>query len=58
MTYSLLKEILKIINDINKSGITVIMATHNVDIVNSMKKRVVTLKEGKVTRDAVKSRYT
>lgn len=51
-------EILKIINDINKSGITVIMATHNVDIVNSMKKRVVTLKEGKISRDAVKSRYT
>lgn len=51
-------ETLKIVNDINKSGITVIMATHNVDIVNSMKKRVVTLKEGKVSRDAVKSRYT
>ncbi len=50
-------EVLKIINDINKSGITVVMATHNVDIVNSMKKRVVTLKDGKISRDAVKSRY-
>ena len=50
-------EVLKIINDINKSGITVVMATHNVDIVNSMKKRVVTLKDGRISRDAVKSRY-
>src|SRR3990167_7835586 len=47
-------EVLKIINDINKSGITVVMATHNVDIVNSMKKRVVTLKDGRISRDAVK----
>lgn len=50
-------EVLKIINDINKSGITVVMATHNVDIVNSMKKRVVTLRDGKISRDAAKSRY-
>lgn len=50
-------EVLKIINDINKTGITVVMATHNVDIVNSMKKRVVALKDGKISRDAAKSRY-
>lgn len=51
-------EILKIINNINKKNITVIMATHNVDIVNSLKKRVVGLKGGKIERDEKKSKYT
>lgn len=50
-------EILKIINDINKSGTTVVMATHNVDVVNSLKKRVVVLTGGKIIRDEKKSRY-
>ncbi|OGG12769.1 cell division ATP-binding protein FtsE [Candidatus Gottesmanbacteria bacterium RIFCSPHIGHO2_02_FULL_39_11] len=50
-------EILKIISDINKSGTTVIMATHNADIVNSMRKRVITLKKGEVIKDEKKSRY-
>lgn len=51
-------EILKIINIINKQGATVIMATHNVDIVNSLKKRVIVLLKGKVTRDEKKSKYS
>lgn len=51
-------EILKIINTINKQNITVVMATHNVDIVNSLKKRVVMLKGGKIVRDEKKSRYS
>lgn len=50
-------EILKIINDINKMGTTVLMATHNVDIVNSLKKRVIMLKDGKIIKDEKKSRY-
>lgn len=50
-------EILKIISDINKSGTTVLMATHNADIVNSMRKRVITLKKGQVVKDEKKSRY-
>ncbi len=51
-------EILKIINSINKTDTTVIMATHNVDIVNSLKKRVVTLSHGKIIKDQKKSRYS
>lgn len=51
-------EILKIINNINKSGITIVMATHNVDIVNSLKKRVVQLSAGKIARDEKKSKYS
>ncbi len=50
-------EILKIISDINKMGTTVVMATHNVDIVNSLKKRVIMLKDGKIIKDEKKSRY-
>ena len=51
-------EILKIINNINKEGTTVIMATHNFDIVNSLKKRVVVLNKGKIIRDEKKSKYS
>lgn len=43
-------EILKLIHSINKAGKTVIMATHNVDMVNSMKKRVIAVKDGKLTK--------
>lgn len=51
-------EILKIISQINKNKTTVIMATHNVDIVNSLKKRVIGLSKGKMVKDEKKSRYT
>lgn len=50
-------EILRILNLINKSGTTVIMATHNADIVNSMKKRVIKISQGKVIKDEKKSKY-
>lgn len=51
-------EILKIIDKINKSGTAVVMATHNVDIVDSMKKRVIEVADGKIVRDEKKSKYT
>ena len=51
-------DILKIINDINKQGKTVIMASHNVDIVDSMKKRVIEMNKGKIVRDQKKSKYS
>lgn len=50
-------EILKILNDINKRGTTVFMATHNVDIVNTLKKRVIALSKGKIIKDAKISKY-
>lgn len=50
-------EILKILNEINKLGTTVVMATHNVDIVNSMKKRVITMKKGKIVKDQKQGKY-
>ena len=50
-------EILRALNEINKNGTTVIMATHNVDIVNSMDKRVIKLAEGKIIKDESKGKY-
>ena len=50
-------EILKALKEINKLGTTIIMATHNMDIVNSMRKRVIELKNGKLAKDQKKGRY-
>lgn len=44
-------EIVKLLQDINKLGTTVVMATHNTDIITSLKKRVVTLDKGRLIRD-------
>lgn len=44
-------ELMKLLDEINKSGTTVIMATHAREIVDSMKKRVVALSEGRIIRD-------
>ncbi len=45
------KEIIKILTEINKRGTTVIMATHDMNIVNSCQKRIVELKRGVIIRD-------
>lgn len=50
-------ELIKLLGDINKMGTTVLMATHNVDIVDSFKKRVITLKSGKIVKDEKEGRY-
>ncbi|MFC1615752.1 cell division ATP-binding protein FtsE [Patescibacteria group bacterium] len=42
---------------INKHGTTVILSTHNKEIVNAIMKRVITLKEGKVVSDKQNSSY-
>ncbi len=44
-------EIVKLLSDINEKGTTVIMATHNVDIVKNLSKRVIALEKGKLVRD-------
>lgn len=41
----------------NEAGNTIIMATHNDDIVNKAGKRVISLKEGKVIKDEKKGKY-
>lgn len=53
------KEIMKVIHSINKEmGATVLMVTHDKDIVNSMKKRVITLDKGVLKNDTKKGSYT
>ena len=39
-------EIMKLLEKVNQQGTTVIVVTHNMDIVNQLKKRVITLKQG------------
>ncbi len=46
-------EIMKLLNDINYRGTTVVVATHAKDIVNAMKKRVITLHNGRLARDVI-----
>ena len=50
-------EIMKLLIDINMRGTTVIIVTHDKEIVDSMKKRVITLKNGKVVKDIQKGDY-
>ena len=52
------EEIVNVLDDINKTmGTTVIMATHNKDIVNKFKKRVVALKDGRIVKDYEEGAY-
>ena len=51
-------EIMELLDDINKSGTTILMATHAQDIVNDMKKRVIAMeRRKKLVRDEKKGRY-
>ncbi|OGY31710.1 MAG: cell division ATP-binding protein FtsE [Candidatus Andersenbacteria bacterium RIFCSPHIGHO2_02_FULL_45_11] len=50
-------DIVQLLMKINKLGTTVLLATHNDDIVNALKKRVVTLNQGKVVSDQEAGTY-
>lgn len=50
-------EIMNILNDINKAGTTIIMATHDKGIVDRLKKRVIAIEKGVIVRDEQKGRY-
>ena len=49
--------IMEVLEAINRTGTTIVMATHNEEIVNSMRKRVVELHEGKIVRDEREGSY-
>lgn len=51
-------EIMDLLKEINKRGTTVVMATHNREIVDQLRKRVIALEHGKLVRDAPKGGYT
>ncbi len=50
-------EIMELLEDINKRGTTVIMATHAKEIVDKMKKRVIAIEDGKIVRDETRGAY-
>lgn len=50
-------EIMKLLEEINAAGTTVVVVTHNKDIVNSMQKRVVTMRKGVIISDEEEGTY-
>ena len=51
------EKVIEILNQINERGTTILMATHDKDIVNTWKKRVIRLSNGKVISDKEKGHY-
>ena len=51
-------EIMKLLDEINKRGTTVIVVTHSHEIVDRMKRRVITLDRGTIVSDEKKGGYT
>ncbi|MFS1517170.1 cell division ATP-binding protein FtsE [Bacillus sp. SM2101] len=50
-------EIMDIFEEINNRGTTILMATHNSEIVNKIKKRVIAIENGKIARDEMRGDY-
>ncbi|HEY1085177.1 MAG TPA: cell division ATP-binding protein FtsE [Candidatus Saccharimonadales bacterium] len=50
-------EIIRLLEKINRYGTTVILTTHNAEIVNRLKRRVVTIENGKITGDQAQGSY-
>ncbi len=50
-------EIMKLFEDINARGTTVVVVTHNREIVNAMKKRVITMNKGVIVSDEKEGTY-
>ena len=50
-------DIVRLLEKINKYGTTVILTTHNVEIVNKLKRRVITIDHGKITSDQARGSY-
>ncbi|MFI3307470.1 MAG: cell division ATP-binding protein FtsE [Mycoplasmatota bacterium] len=50
-------EIMNVLNEVNKLGTTIIMVTHDLDIVGKMNKRVVALDSGRILKDYEEGSY-
>jgi cell division transport system ATP-binding protein len=48
---------MKLLDRINRTGTTVVMATHDAGVVDQMRKRVIELGGGRVVRDQVQGGY-
>jgi cell division transport system ATP-binding protein len=50
-------DVIRVLEKINKYGTTVLLTTHNQEIVNRLKRRVITIKDGKIVSDKANSGY-
>ncbi|MCM3162316.1 MULTISPECIES: cell division ATP-binding protein FtsE [Metabacillus] len=50
-------EIMHLFEEINDRGTTIVMATHNKEIVNTLKKRVIAIEDGRIVRDEARGEY-
>lgn len=50
-------DMMNLFDEINRKGVTILLVTHDKEMVNIMKKRVVTLYEGRLLGDVKKGRY-
>ncbi|EJP86595.1 cell division ATP-binding protein FtsE [Bacillus mycoides] len=50
-------DIMKIFKRINERGTTIVMATHNADIVNTIRHRVIAIEGGRIVRDEIEGGY-
>lgn len=50
-------EIMKLMEEINEQGTTVVVVTHNLEIVKAMNKRVITMQKGVVVDDTASDHY-
>jgi cell division transport system ATP-binding protein len=51
-------DVIKVLEKINKYGTTVLLTTHNQEIVNKLKRRVITIDGGKIVSDKAQGRYS
>ena len=51
------KEIMELLSEINKSGTTVLVVTHNKEMVNEMGKRVILIEDGHIEQDEIRGSY-
>ena len=50
-------EIIKLLEKINQLGTTVVLATHDKEVINALERRVITLDRGRIIRDEAKGKY-
>ncbi len=49
--------VIQLLNEISSWGTTILMATHNQEIVNTLKKRVILIRNGKIIKDSKEGKY-
>ena len=50
-------DVFLLLNEINAMGTTIVMSTHNINYVNMVRRRVITLVDGRLYSDEIKGRY-